>query len=95
LGFALAEIAELLELEAGDTARCIDVLKRAKSKCNDVQAKLDDLERIRTALDALIEACPGKGPARKCSILDAIKSGELHLNAMTKDEGHGEQIPKN
>ena len=84
-----------MELEAGEGGRCVDVRRRAESRRYDVQAKLDNLARIKTALDTLIEACPGKGPARKCSILGAIKSGELNLSPMTKEENHGEQNPKN
>ena len=95
LGFSLGEIGDLLKLEAGESGRCVDVRRRAEHKRDDVQGKLDNLARIKTALDTLIEACPGKGPARKCSILGAIKSGELHLSRMTKEENHGEQNSKN
>ncbi len=86
LGFSLAEIVELLELESGDEAACVDVRRRAETKREEVAVKIDDLQRIRGALDALIDACPGKGPARKCSILEAIGNGDLQLNSTNDGE---------
>lgn len=89
LGFSLNEVAELLDLEAGDTAQCMDVRERAEMKRAEVEEKLEDLHRIKQALDVLIEACPGQGPARTCSILEAINRGELYLSAKTKRETNG------
>ncbi len=86
LGFSLAEIVDLLELESGDDAGCVDVRRRAEAKFDEVAAKIGDLERIKGALEALIEACPGQGPARRCSILEAIGDGDLQLNPTKKGE---------
>lgn len=86
LGFSLDEVAELLDLEAGPRAQCVDVRERARIKRQEVQAKIENLERIEAALDTLIDACPGEGPARNCSILEAINSGDLRLRAMTRGE---------
>ncbi len=91
LGFSLVEIADLLELEVGEAAQCVDVRRRAEIKREEVLAKINNLERIKIVLDGLIDACPGKGPARQCSILDAIKSGELHLSPMTTGKNNGRQ----
>jgi Hg(II)-responsive transcriptional regulator len=88
LGFALSEIAELLALEAGEDARCVDVRRRAENKREEVQARIDNLERIRGALEELIEACPGEGPARACSIIEAINRGDLHLRALPKEQSN-------
>lgn len=85
LGFSLSEIIELLELETVAGARCVDVRERATAKLADVDAKIDRLERIKRALETLIRACPGRGPVRKCSILDAINSGDLHLEAANEE----------
>ena len=89
LGFSLGEILELLDLKAGPDARCIDVRERARAKLTEVEVKIDKLGRIRGALEELISACPGKGPARKCSILEAISSGDLHLDTLNTGEQHG------
>lgn len=84
LGFSLAEIVELLELESADGAACVDVRRRAEIKLGEVTAKIGDLERIEGALEELIEACPGEGPVRRCSILEAISDGDLQLNPTNK-----------
>ena len=89
LGFSLVEIAELFELEADSAAQCIDVRRRAEIKRQEVLARIDNLERIIGALDGLIDACPGEGPARACSILGSINSGELSLSSMTNGESNG------
>ncbi len=86
LGFSLDEVAELLDLEAGPSAQCADVRERARIKRKQVQAKIENLQRIRAALDTLIAACPGEGPARMCSILEAINSGELRLMSIGQGE---------
>lgn len=89
LGFSLAEVAELLALEAGSEALCSDVRERAVIKRQEVQDKIDNLHRILAALNDLITACPGEGPARNCSILDAINSEKLSLNLRTNGETNG------
>ncbi|HEX9648762.1 MAG TPA: MerR family transcriptional regulator [Alphaproteobacteria bacterium] len=86
LGFSLSGIIELLELETVPGARCIDVRERAIAKLADVETKLERLGRIKGALEELVRACPGQGPAKRCSILAAIKSGDLHLEATGKEE---------
>ena len=91
LGFSLVEIAELLALEAGDTAQCADVRKRAERKRQEVRHKIDNLNRIKMALDLLIAACPGQGPAWTCSILEAINTGDLQLSPMTRGETNERQ----
>lgn len=80
LGFALKEIAELLTLEVNPSVGCADIRERAGRKLDDVAARMADLERIFSALRQLIDACPGKGPARQCSILETIRSGDLDLS---------------
>lgn len=91
LGFSLNEIAELLALEAGDNARCADVRQRAEHKREEVLHKIDNLKRIEKALNLLIEACPGEGPARTCSILEAIHTGDLRLSAIARGETNDRQ----
>jgi len=93
LGFSLNEVAELLDLEAGNAAQCVDVRERAETKRAEVEEKIENLERIKQALDVLIDACPGEGPARTCSILEAINSGDLYLSAKTKGETNGSHNP--
>jgi MerR family mercuric resistance operon transcriptional regulator len=86
LGFSLGEIVELLELQAGPGAGCVDVRRRAEAKLAEMLVKIENMQRIKLALEALIDACPGKGPVRECSILDGIKSGDLRLSPLKDGE---------
>jgi len=72
IGFSLKEIEELLSLQAQPDAACGDVRDRAQAKRTEVARKIDQLIRIRDALDDLIAACPGRGALRACSILSAL-----------------------
>lgn len=73
LGFALAEIRELLSLRARHGADCRAVRTRAIAKRDEVIGKIDTLRRMRNALDALIATCPGGGTLRACTILSALE----------------------
>ena len=52
LGFALGEMADLLALKIGSTAQCADVRERASTKLGEVNAKIDNLGKIKT------QSCP-------------------------------------
>ncbi len=92
LGFALKEISELLALEVDPGVSCADIRGRAGRKLEDVDARIADLERISSALKRLIDACPGEGPARQCSILETIRDGDLDLSATHETgENHDRQ----
>lgn len=93
LGFSLDEVADLLDLEAGSAAQCVEVRERAENKRHELRTRINNLEKIKEALDGLIDACPGEGPARTCSILEVINSGELRLSPMTEGEQNGENNP--
>ncbi len=88
IGFSLAEIEELLSLQAQPDAACGDFRDRAQAKRTEVERKIDHLIRIRDALDDLIAACPGRGALRACSILtalsDADRDGGETANAQEK-----------
>jgi len=73
IGFSLREITQLLDLKADPAADCSKVRTRALEKLGDVKRRLDNLERIRAALEALVAACPGRGALRACTILDALQ----------------------
>lgn len=75
IGFSLREISELLALRADPEVDCADVRGRAIKKRDEVHAKLDQLSRMRDALDALIASCPGGGDLKACTILEAMERG--------------------
>ena len=73
LGFSLDEIAELLILRADPKANCAQVQRRAEAKLAEVKRKVERLQGIGTALERLIEACPGKGALGACSIIETLE----------------------
>ena len=72
LGFTLKEIKELLALRVDPSTTCADVKSRAEAKIEDVQERIQSLQRIKRALKKLASACSGRGPISKCPILDAL-----------------------
>lgn len=83
IGFSLREIEELLSLRADPSADCSEVRQRAAAKLEEVDRKLEQLGRIRSALDELIAACPGRGALRACSIMESLvaATGETSIHA--------------
>ncbi len=73
LGFSLDEIADLLSLRADPKANCAQVQRRAEAKLAEVNRKVERLQNIGTALERLIEACPGKGALGACSIIETLE----------------------
>ncbi len=89
IGFSLREIEDLLSLRADPSADCSDVRERAAAKLEEVDRKMEQLGRIRSALNELIAACPGRGALRACSIMESLvaATGETsaHPNAGNKE----------
>lgn len=71
LGFSLAEVGELLELEDGTQCRVASAL--AEHKLAEVRAKLTDLRRIESALDALVKRCGSAHGAVKCPLIRSLQ----------------------
>lgn len=70
LGFSLDDIRSLLALSAErDVAR---VRASAQRKLGDIELRIAELERIRSGLRTLIDACPGHGGSEACPILNAL-----------------------
>ena len=73
LGFTLREIAELLALRVASTARCGEVLEKARRKLVQVESKVDDLQALARALSSLIRACRVGRPTGHCPILMSLE----------------------
>ncbi len=69
----LKEIEVLLLLRADPTTDCANVRERAQTKLEGVNNKIARLAAIQSALKSLIDACPGQGAVRSCSILEALE----------------------
>jgi MerR family mercuric resistance operon transcriptional regulator len=76
LGFTLAEIKELLALQARPDATCAEVRSLAKAKIEDVDRRLRDLKALRASLVEVARACAGVGPSAGCSILQTLSDKE-------------------
>lgn len=72
LGFTLAEIRELLALSSHHDADMGRMKAVAAHKLIEVEAKVDELTRIRDGLKTLVTACPGQGDLDECPILNAL-----------------------
>ncbi len=64
VGFTLNEIAELLALRQEPGTSCTDIKLRATQKIEEVDRKLQDLNRIHDALACMILTCSASGASR-------------------------------
>lgn len=74
LGFSLNEIRELLELRVDPETNCDEVRAQAEAKIADVEEKIESLQRIRTALLNLTDACRKRKQTNECPILEALEA---------------------
>ena len=72
LGFSLREISELLDLRVDEVAACGTVEAQAREKLEQVAGKVEELRRMETALQRLVEACEAREPTGACPILEEL-----------------------
>ncbi len=72
LGFSLADIAGLLDLSSRRNDDMAGMKRTAGQKLVEVDARIAELTRIRAALQALVDSCPGHGELESCPILHAL-----------------------
>lgn len=72
LGFTLSEVAELLDLRVDPHSSAEDVRARALEKIEETDAKIRDLQAIRSTLGRLVESCDAHGPTEECALMHAI-----------------------
>lgn len=72
LGFTLEEIRDLLALRVDASRSCAEVRGLAQAKLGDLDAKMHELSKMRTALERLARRCRGRGPTSECPILDVL-----------------------
>lgn len=74
LGFSLDEVRKLLDLQdEGGQKSAVRALTR--QKVAEIDARISDLQRMRTVLQDLSERCTGRGSVAACPIIEAL-SGE-------------------
>lgn len=76
LGFTLREIFELLDLDASASGSARGVKQLAERKLEDLNERIEALQRMRRALRTLAENCSARGSVRQCSILRTLDAGE-------------------
>lgn len=71
MGFSLAEVGGLLELDDG--RHCDEARGAAERKLTLVRARLADLQRIEAALETLVAACDAASGEVRCPLIDALQ----------------------
>jgi MerR family copper efflux transcriptional regulator len=72
LGFTLDEIRELLALSADRHGGVEGVRERAAARLLAIDERIAELQRVRSGLSELVEACPGHGAPEDCPIMKAL-----------------------
>lgn len=75
LGFSLGEIRELLDLARPDGDRS-EVKAVAEHKLAEIERRIEELQRMRSALGELTQQCSGQGPVEGCPIIETLNHGE-------------------
>lgn len=70
LGFSLEEVSELLSLEDGIDRASIRHI--ANERLEEIQTKLDDLNRMKNALSHLVHECEHTGEEQPCPIIATL-----------------------
>ncbi|EDY86173.1 Zn(II)-responsive transcriptional regulator [gamma proteobacterium HTCC5015] len=80
VGFSLAEIAQLLDLEVTrDAQTCHDVKQVVDDKIQEIESKILDLRKMKQSLKGLSDACcGGEESAIHCTILDTLAERGNH-----------------
>ncbi len=74
LGFTLAEITDLLRLRVDPDGSCGDVEDRARQTLARIEGKVEELARMKVALERLVSACENGRPTSACPIIEGLES---------------------
>ena len=73
LGFSIVQIKELLKFIDEPHHYCGEVKAMAMLQAREMQQKIDDLQKLKTALNKMISQCKGTGYSiDDCPIIDAL-----------------------
>jgi MerR family mercuric resistance operon transcriptional regulator len=76
LGFTLREIKGLLDFYVSRDANCADIRDIAEAKVAEINAKIEDLNRMKKSLMRIVTACgSGKKAVSQCKLLECFESG--------------------
>lgn len=72
IGFTLEEVADLLALWERSATACDEVANRASATLHRIDAKIQNLQRMRSALGVLMVACNTRETLAGCPLLLAL-----------------------
>ncbi len=73
LGFGIEQIRALLGFVDEPDHSCGEVRAVARAQLREVDAKIDDLTRLKNALETMVDQCRGEHyPVADCPIIDAL-----------------------
>jgi Hg(II)-responsive transcriptional regulator len=76
LGFTLSEIIDLLGFWSAKQGSCERMRARAERKLDEVDAKIKDLARIRSALENVRSVCSRRRTPQECPVLKEFYYGQ-------------------
>ena len=79
MGFTLKQMGELLTIQRTSHNTCEEVRQQAQSKLLDIQHKLDELLRLKTALETLIHTCDAPHPVEICPLLQTLEAQDKEI----------------
>lgn len=73
LGFHIAQIRELLTLLDEPDHSCGEVKAMAQIHAHEIEAKINDLQRLKTALEQMVQQCKNnEASTTDCPIIEAL-----------------------
>jgi len=72
LGFPLAAIAQLIELQDHPDRTCAAATRIARDQLNATREKIRRLRTLEAELARITEGCTGGGPSRDCTVLASL-----------------------
>lgn len=76
LGFTLAEIRELLQLnDGGGERKSVQLIARARAE--EIAQKIEELRRVHAMLEHLVSECDGHGKLAGCPIIEALLEDDV------------------
>lgn len=103
VGFSLQEIKNLLSLRTNkDSHTCEEVKDYTGSKINEIEQKINDLQKMKSALDSLYHACcGGNESAINCTILNSLDNPEFfsqskiqQANSVAQNDTKAQELPQ-
>ncbi len=86
LGFSLAEVKELLDISSSPENDMSHVKALTEQKIAEIDFKIADLQRMRSALAQQAEHCPGHGSVENCPILASLADPEGDISVRRRWE---------